>query len=461
VGRPVGSLIGGNGIAGRRPDLFAFCALAAHAAFALALRATAWPEVTTTGYLWSRGLMMYRDIKEQHAPGLMGLLALAFLVFGPGAALIRLFSTVPPLVAHVFLLRETRASPTAVRALASAFFVVCFYVSDGNAVWATVVMAALALPIASLLTRRRMVAAGLLIGTAILLKQTAAYLLILAVLVLLAGKRRRDAAVLLLAGCVPYWAVVGVFGLFGAAGDMLRWTIGVPFTIRYERSFVLPGAVSLAMVLAAFLPLAVEAILEGPGERGTSAKWLLLVATGLALIGYPRFDMMQTVGAVPCLAAGAARLMRRGPPRLSRAAILFVATFTLARGVLLMSWATLDGRILFWNDEPAFNSLIEELRRFPKTTVVHSRLWGNVLPRTELLPPGRIFVHPWLVWFFPVDRIGERVAAAARAPGTVIVDYREAIPGRRVGPYAIFTVPPGAGPGGPEGARPPPTPSRP
>lgn len=309
----LGSLIGSKGLAGRRPDLFAFSALAVHIVLALLLRAAAWPEVTTTGYLWSRGLMMYRDIKFQHTPGFMGLLALAFLMFGPGTAVIRLFSTAPPLIAHVLLLRETRDFPRAVRALASAFFLVCFFVSDGNAVWPTVVMAALALPIASLLSRRRMVAAGLLIGATILLKQTAAYLLFLAFAVLMARRKRRDAGILLLSGCAPYWTILGVFALFGSAGDMLRWTIGVPFMIRPDLSYVFPGAVTLAMVLAAFVPLAIEAVLEKPGEYETSAGWLLTVATGLALIAFPRFDMLQTVGAVPCLAVGAARLMRRRP----------------------------------------------------------------------------------------------------------------------------------------------------
>jgi hypothetical protein len=436
------SLIAETGLSRRRLDIFAFSALAVHLTLVLCLRAAAWPEVTTTGYLWSRGLMMYRDIKFQHTPGLMGLLALAFLPFGPSTLILRFFSTAPPLLAHVFLLRETRESPAVVRALASAFFLVSFLVSDGNAVWPTVVMSALALPIAVLLSRRRMVAAGLLIGVAILLKQTAAYLLLLAFILLLARRRRRDALILFLSGSAVYLTVLGLFALFGSARDMLRWTIEVPFTIRPDLSSVLPGFVTFEMVLAGFLPLAVEAVLERPGEYKTSGRWLLVVAAGLILIAVPRFDMLQTVGAVPCLAVGAARLMRRSPPLLSRLAVLFVANFALFRGVVLVSGSYFDGRVLYWNEEDSFNVLVDELRRLPPTTALHSKLWGNVLPRTGLLPPGRIYVHPWFDWFFPVDRVGELIANAARAPGTVIVDRRgPGVPGRRMGPYSIFTVP--------------------
>ncbi len=428
----------------RRLDLFAVFALAVHLALALSLRAAAWPEVTTTGYLWSRGLMMYRDIKFQHTPGLMGLLALGFLLAGPSALLLRLFSTAPPLAAHAFLLAGTRGFPAIVRGLASAFFLVCFFVSDGNAVWPTVVMSALAIPIANLLGRRRVVAAGLLIGIAILLKQTAAYLLLLGAAVLLARRRRREALTLLLSGSTPYLAVLAVFALLGCGGDMIRWTIEVPFTIRPALSRVPPGPVTLAMLIAGFLPLAAEASVEKPGEYRVSAGWLLLVASGLALIAFPRFDMLQTVASVPCLAAGAARLMTRRSHLVARAAILFVANFTIARGFVLAKGADFDGRVLFWNEEESFNVLIGELRRLPPETPLYSKLWGNVLPRSGLLPPGRIYVHPWFEWFFPVDRIGERVAEAARTPGTVVVDYwRTGVPGRRVGPYVVYTVPAG------------------
>lgn len=425
----------------RSLDLFALFALAVHLALALFLRATAWPEVTTTGYLWSRGLMMYRDIKFQHAPGLMGLLALGFLIAGPSTLLLRLFSTMPPLAAHAFLLSGTRGFPAIVRGLASAFFLVCFFVSDGNAVWPTVVMTALAIPIANLLGRRRVVAAGLLIGIAILLKQTAAYLLLLAAAVLIARRRRREALALLLSGSAPYLAVLGVFTLLGCGGDMIRWTIEVPFAIRPALSRVPPGPVTLAMLIAGFLPLVVEATLEEPGEYRVSAGWFLLVASGLALIAVPRFDMLQTVGSVPCLAVGAARLMRRRSRLVARSATLFVATFTIFRGLVLAKGADFDGRVLFWNDEESFNVLIAELRRLPPETPLYSKLWANVLPRSGLLPPGRIYVHPWFEWFFPVDRIGEHVAEAARTPGTAVVDYwKTGVPGRRVGPYTIYMV---------------------
>ena len=422
-----------------RADLFLFAALAVHLAIVLHLRVTAWPEVTTPGYLWSRGMVMYRDIKLQHTPGTTGTLALAFLAFGPRTWLVRAYAILWPLLAHVSLLGQTRPFPLWNRALASAFFLAVFFSTDGNAVWPTVVMAALAIPIAGALSRARMPRAGLLLGVAILFKQTAAYALILAAAWLLIRRRRRDAAVLFGSACVPYFLTLALLSLFGAGAAMLRWTILVPFTIRPDLVVFRPSFGTVAALLLGFVPLAVDAALEKPGERAMSSGWLLLVAVGLALICYPRFQVLQTVASVPCLAVGAARLMDRRPRVLARAAAAFVAVLALSRGAILALGADWDGRVLFWDDDPAFNVLIERLRRMPKTTPLYSELWGNVHPRAEMIPPGRIYQHPWFDFFFGVDQTGERMRRANAMPGTVIVGYRGSWPGAEaIGPYAIL-----------------------
>ena len=170
-----------------------------------------------------------------------------------------------------------------------------------------------------------------------------------------------------------------------------------------------------------------------------SSGWLLLVAVGLALICYPRFQVLQTVASVPCLAVGAARLMDRRPRALGRAAAACIAALAVSRGAMLALGADWDGRVLFWDDDPALNAVIERLRALPKTTPLYSELWGNVHPRAEMIPPGRIYQHPWFPFFFGVDQTGERMRRANAQPGTVIVGYRGAWPATEtIGPYAIL-----------------------
>ena len=420
-------------------DLFLLVALAVHLAIVLHLRVTAWPEVTTPGYLWSRGMVMYRDIKLQHTPGTTGTLALAFLAFGPRTWVVRAYAILWPLLAHVFLLRETRPFPVWNRALSSAFFLAVFFSTDGNAVWPTVVMAALAIPLAGALSGARMRKAGVLLGAAIVFKQTAAYVLILAVAWLLIRRRGREAAALFGFACAPYLLTLAVLSFFGAGTAMLRWTILVPFTIHTDLVVFRPSFGTAAALLLGFVPLAVDAALEEPGERVLSSRWLLLVAVGLALICYPRFQVLQTVASVPCLAVGAARFMARRPRKLARVATAIVVALAFSRGAILALGGDWDGKVSFWDEDPALNVVIERLRKMPRTTPLYSELWGNVHPRAEMIPPGQIYQHPWFPFFFSVDQTGERMRRANATPGTVIVGYRGAWPATEtIGPYAIL-----------------------
>ena len=424
---------------GWRPDLLALGLLAGHLVLVWSLRTVAWPELTTPAYLWSRGLLLYRDVKFQHSPGAIGALALAFLLFGVKAAVIRVFAAAGPLVAHAFLLRQTRRFRPPARVAASAFLVIGICAFHGNAVWPTVLMTALAIPIADALAAGRFPRAGLLIGVAILFKQTAAFLLLVAVAHVALRRDARQAALLFLAGAFPYLAMVLAFGAFGAAGDVLRWTILVPLTVRPASLwYQLPDARSLAMLLLAFAPLAVEAALEREGERATSAGWHLTVAAGFALIAVPRFGTVQTLAALPNLAVGVARLLAREGAWLRATALAFAATWTLSQGAVVAAGESFDGKVVFWNDEPMLERLVAALSKLPPDTPLHSELWENVLPRSGLLPPGGIYVNPLFDYFFPVDNIEERVHRAAEAPGTVIVGYRRpGLAGEIIGPYVI------------------------
>jgi len=412
--------------------------LLVHLAAAIASRSVAWPEITTPAYLWSRGWILYRDVKFLHTPGLIGLLALAFRIGGPQTWIVRAFAIAGPLAGHGFVLRYTRGIPLLRRVLVSAFFLVSVFVADGNAVWPVAAMAALSVPITVALTKESWWRAGLLIGAAILMKQTAAYVLAVVVLVLLARRSFRALVPLVMGASAPYAAALAAFAALGAASEMLRWTILVPFQVQ-EVTFA-PSLFTLGVLGLALLPTAVAAALE-KSPRVPSAAWLLAVGLGFLLLCYPNFLMLQTVAALPCLAVGAGRLLELVSVRLAPAVAAFLLVFTLSRGIVAAADATFDGTVLFWNDDPDLNAVVERLRRSPPETRVHSELWANVLPRSARLPPGHIWVHPWLRWYFEVENVRVRVLTAARAAGTIWVGYRSALPGgERIGAYAVEVV---------------------
>jgi hypothetical protein len=420
------------------PDFLGLGAVLAHLLVGLMLRTIAWPEVTTPAYLWSRGLLLYRDVKFVHTPGTIGLLALVFALFGVGTGVVRVFALAFPLLAHWQLLKQTRAFSPLSRILASAFFLVLLFEWQGNSVWPSALLTAFALPIASLFARRRVAAAGCLIGAAILIKQTAAYVLLLAAARLLWEKRVREAGKLVLCASVPYALGAAVFALLGSGPDYLRWTILVPFTILKGVIDARPGPQFLLQLGIAFSPLVLYALRERREDARREAAWLLLTAAGFALMAYPRFMFLHVLPAVPCLALGVARLLEQPGRWLAVFSRGLVATLVLGQAAMLAAGESFDGKVLFWNEPPAFEALVRRLRRFPAGTPLSANIWDNVLPRTGLLPPGRLYYHPWLAYLGAVDSLHERVGRAAAQPGTVVVDYRRVgNRGEILGPYSI------------------------
>ena len=422
--------------AARRKLFFEAAAIAAHLALALRLRVIAWPEVTTPAYLWSKGLLMYRDIKFVHTPGMMAILALTFRTLGVHAGTLHVFSLVGPLIAHGFLLAATRGITLMNRAIASIFFLSFFYGWNGNSVWPVPIIAALAIPVALELENERFIRAGALIGAMILLKQTSAYLLLVLLAgIILSGRFRRAPAVFA-AAALPYFATASAFAAVGAGAYYFRWTLIVPVATGHAIvSYPSPG--DILKIGLAFAPLMAWTLRKKTPRGKIRSGWLLATAAGLAMIVLPRFDFMEAVAAVPCLALGAARWMEEGggaPQFFRRAA---VATLGLSFAATIALGDVFDGRILFWDDEPALRRLIEEVRTLPAAPLV-SQVWENVLPQTGRLPPGGLYVHPWLTYDGPFDNVSRRIAEAAGKERALVVSQSPAgKDARRVGPYWI------------------------
>jgi hypothetical protein len=393
--------------------------------------------VTTPGYLISRGLLLYRDIKFVHTPGLMELLAGAFAVFGVSAETVRVFAISWPLAAHAALLHETRRFRLLHRFWASAFFLSILYAWQGSSLWPTVAITALAIPIANALGRDRLRAAGLWIGMAILLKQTAALLLVV-VAIRFAMRRRASAFPVVLGWASLPYAVAGcVFAGLGAGPEFVRWTLLIPFQLHGD--ILLAATVPLAVaVLTAFTPTLLEALRERPGEYEVSTRWHLLVAIGLLLAAYPRFQTLEFVACLPCLAVGTARFLRRPEYRFRAFSQALLAAITLPTALLLLLGERFDGRVVFWNDDPAIATLVTQLRVLPPDTPLLLDIWPNVLPQAGLLPPRRLYVNPWLPYLFRFDDVQATITNQAHSRPTVFVGrYGTRLAGTRVGPYLV------------------------
>jgi hypothetical protein len=111
--------------------------------------------------------------------------------------------------------------------------------------------------------------------------------------------------------------------------------------------------------------------------------------------------------------------------------------------LILIGGRDFDGKVFFWNHEPALDALAARLQEIPRDVPLYSIFWDNVLPRAGLLPPGRLYVNPFFDFFFAVDDVGRRIQSALRQRGAVAVGYRGSRSGRdQIGPYRIYWIEP-------------------
>ena len=115
-----------------------------------------------------------------------------------------------------------------------------------------------------------------------------------------------------------------------------------------------------------------------------------------------------------------------------------VAAVTLPIALTVALGDRFDRRVVFWNDDPTIATLVTRLRVRPPDTPLLLDLWPNVLPLSGLLPPGRLYVHPWLPYLFEFDDVQTRIVQTAHSRPTAFVGrYGTRSAGARVGPYSM------------------------
>jgi hypothetical protein len=64
--------------------------------------------------------------------------------------------------------------------------------------------------------------------------------------------------------------------------------------------------------------------------------------------------------------------MERRRALVSVPAAAYAAVFVAAKGASVAAGSDVDGKVLFWNDDPAFNRVVDRLRQTPPETRVYS-----------------------------------------------------------------------------------------
>jgi hypothetical protein len=242
---------------------------------------------------WSRGLLQYRDVFDNHMPLFHMLLAPLLRLIGERAeALIFMRAAMVPVYAATIVLayriaascypRRVAAWSTAVASLVPGYLL-CSTELRTDDLWTLFWMMCIAILVDAPLTPRRAAAAGLALGAAAGVSAKSGLLLaavivggIVVMAVTKASKRDaiRDAALFLASFALPPAAVAAYFAACGAWQPFVYGTITHNVFTRYrmDRFIALPCLLALVVIVARY-------VYRGAGDREAGARRLFLFVT--------------------------------------------------------------------------------------------------------------------------------------------------------------------------------------
>lgn len=393
-------------------------------------------------WMLTRGMTLFGDIWEQHAPGasLLGAAALWLLPLTPALA-IKVLNTLLTLAFTllIFLLAQ-RVSGRQSAGLAAAFVWAWWEPVYANVMLYFDSLLALCVMLALLLywggggglSARRAAGIGLILGAATLFKQHAWLSLALMALWLLLTERRRLLLPYLAAAvALPLlqWAFLWAGGLWDNY-LFWNWTFNLA---GYMDGVPLDGDFFRKLLLSNILVLPFAALAWARARRE-----LLLLALWLAALSllYPRFGEIHAMGHLPLAAVMSGSLLatllpsfRQPPPWDAPRIALAGLAAALGIGWLwtgAVSYIPTElgaGKTLAWHE---FDALAAELngRKAPGDTLYilpQTDSSPQLHPRTDMLPPGT-WVKGWRWYFRPAQVLPQLLAEWAReAPTWVVV----------------------------------------
>jgi hypothetical protein len=410
--------------------------VAAQLALLWCLRVTIYPELIVYPYLTASGLLPYREILDQHFPGLL-FLPVNFHTLGVRDAagfhvLLMVVAAAQSVLTYVVARRLAGAT---VALVAAAAYALWQPVLEGDQLWLDTFLPLFTLPALLLLLDARWLLAGLLLGAGVVFKQTLVPLVAFAGLVILHERGLpgwRDVLRFAAGALLPSALMLIHFLRIGVLGDFWFWTVTFNLSAYASDGTLAPRLGDVVRIaLPAALLLAASVLTPARWRSRLLALWACATVAG----GLGRFGLIHLQPAVPYLAILIAMLLAELSHR--RARVALVATLALT-ALWLGEFYLRRAR---WLDDPAatarraaLETLIRERTR-PSDAILLLGVTSELYAATGTLPPGRVFVFPF-PWF--LDVAGERVREGYRGSATrlVLLDVDSGIDGRLLRDYA-------------------------
>lgn len=360
-----------------------------HAVILWILEFAPYPELFIYPYLVSSGFLPYRDILDQHFPGLM-FFPLNFFSLGfrdPVSFKLLLILIVTLTSFWIYKISRSR--------LSVLFYVLWQPFFEGNQLWLDIFLPLFTLPAFYFFQLQKWFLTGVFLGLGVVFKQTLIPLAAFVGLSLFLRRNFRGLIQFSLAVLFPSVIMLIYFNKLGILSDFWYWTV------QFNLSTFAQGG-RLAPRLPDLLKLSFPAILIGysfvkfPKTRQTIG-WLVFTVIG----GIARFGFIHLQPAVPFFALALGTLGRS-----SKLGVIFCLVLTFA-------WlGYFYSRQNNWLQTKYFDSqsakLVTEISRRvnPKDKIFLLGVNPHLYPLTSTLPPARTFVFQF-PWF--IDVAGDRI----------------------------------------------------
>jgi hypothetical protein len=378
---------------------------------------TLWP------YLITKGWLPYRDIAIAHTPLMLGLVSIAYKIFGTGILQLKIFTWILVLGADVLIFGVAKKlwnlKTTFVVVSAFAFWQLFF---DGNGLWFDLFMGLAAIAAYYFIQKKNYFLAGIFWALAFLSKQTAIWFL------LPIGLELVQSAKHLIEGFKKF--VQGVFlivipsvliiWLLGILPDFYNWAVkfGIFVLPRASGQVQLPGIKNLFISILPFLVF-VPLIWKRNQKNITLLIWAIAGALG----AYPRFEYFHLQPAVAFLAIATAQLLV-GVKKPGKLIKLFIPIYLLGSIYLFAGFFMRN----FREGTRFYETNVTDIVTFVNyntnrgDTIFILNWWDNIYALTSTLPAIKPWI-PQLSWYMEIPGVQEKMIADLKVNRPKLIIY--------------------------------------
>lgn len=395
-----------------------------------------YPEIFVHPYLTNNGLLPYKQIFDQHFPGLL-FFPINFASLGMQTAqAARLWSLAVVAIIHleIFFIGRKVFGSAQKAIVANLIFAIWHPFFEGWVFWIDSLLPVFLLPayfflVSSAGKKNRLILAGLFLGIASVFKQVVIPLVVLVMIALYLKRRKLSELGFFLMGYLPVPALMVLyFWTAGVFNDFWYWTVVYNLTTfaKYGGQAPTLGQLTRFAFVYGFSIFAIFI----KKERAV-VHWLLIFVLGGLFAALARFDFVHLQPSLPFIAIlGAMGIFSQLKSNSFR---MVLGLYFLASVYLLVGFyrGHLGNRILFFDE-----GTLKIAEKVSSLTVEGERVFvygapAHIYQLSKTLPAGNVLVLHF-PWFFMVseDRILEGLKSSE--PNVVVADFSVEIQGKRI-----------------------------